>query len=83
MSFPDAQLTGDGGGGGGFWMSAPRLLKTESYFGRGEAAKARATSSLNVDTESAEGRRRVCCIFEGWGGGCRGGLVGGLEGLRA
>jgi hypothetical protein len=45
-------------------MSA-RLLKTESYFGRGEASIALAISSLKVASERPEGRLLDCCIVDG------------------
>lgn len=57
-----AQLMGVGGGGGGS-LTVLRPLKTESYLGRGEAAMARATSSLRVRSETVEGRTLDCCIL--------------------
>jgi hypothetical protein len=43
-------------------MSA-RLVKTESYLGRGDASMALAMSSLKVASERTEGRTLDCCIL--------------------
>lgn len=53
---------GDGGGGGGFLISA-LFEKAESYLGRGDASMALTISSLKVASERTDGRTLDCCIL--------------------
>jgi hypothetical protein len=43
-----------------------RFVKTESYFGRGDASIALAISSLKVVSERPDGRPLDCCILTDW-----------------